>query len=110
MATGGLDLDVVSGKIERQPCSLRSLISEHDGGRAGVDHHRCIDAIDLGAEREFAVMRAGDMDVALLPRRILVERRADEVLHMVERRRLCGKRCPCGGYEQSEDEREACHV
>src|SRR3569833_537495 len=55
-------------------------------------------------------MRAGDVHEAWLARSILGERRADEMLHMIEGGRLRGERCTGGSQEQDDDKRKACHV
>ena len=58
VAADGLERHVVVQQFEREPRRLGGLVGEHHGGRAGVDHHRHLDAVDPGVEPEFAAVAA----------------------------------------------------
>src|ERR1700730_12164919 len=60
-AAGGLDIDVIFQKLERQARGLRGLIGQHHRRRAGIDHHRRNDAVDPGLQRELAALAARDL-------------------------------------------------
>ena len=47
--------------FERQSDRLRGLPGQHHRCRAGIDHHRRGDAVDLGAQRELAALSARDL-------------------------------------------------
>ena len=61
VAAGGFDVDIVFEHFQRQPDRLGGLLGQHHRGRAGVDHHRRVDAVDLGVQREFAGLAARDL-------------------------------------------------
>jgi tRNA-dihydrouridine synthase A len=58
---GSFDVDVVLEHFERQAGGLGGLIGQHDGGGAGIDHHRRGDAVDLCPQRELAALAARDL-------------------------------------------------
>ena len=51
----------------RQTGRLGGFLREHHRARAGVEHHRYLGAVDLGADREIATMAAHDFDAAAVP-------------------------------------------
>ena len=61
MTAGGFDVDIVFEHLDRQADRLRRLPGQHHRCRAGVDHHRRLDAVDLGMQREFAGLAARDL-------------------------------------------------
>ena len=81
-------VDVEVEQFQRQAGGLRGLVGQHDRGRAGVDHHRRVDAVDLGAQREFAAGAARDLyDAVMRGGRRWPRRRASSASSTSRRRR-----------------------
>jgi hypothetical protein len=68
-AVGGVDVDRVGQEFKRQSRGLRRLLGEHDGGRAGVEHHGDARAVDLGRHLEVAAAAAHDLYASLAAHR-----------------------------------------
>jgi hypothetical protein len=63
-AVGGVDVDGIGEDFEREPRRLGRLVGQHDGARAGVEHHRDVSAVDLRRDRETSAAAARDLDGA----------------------------------------------
>ena len=62
MTARGFDVDVVFEHLERQADRFCGFPGQHHRCGAGIDHHRRLDAVNLGAEGEFAGVAARDLN------------------------------------------------
>ena len=60
-AVRGIDLHRIGQQLERQAGGLGGLLREHDGARAGVEHHGDARAVDLRRHLEIAAAPAHDL-------------------------------------------------
>ncbi len=110
VSAGGLDIDVVFEQFQRQAGGLGRFIGQHDGRRAGVDHHRSVDAIDPGLQRKFTTLPARDLDGPRWRRRPLAQQFRNSVAGSRDPLRIAIGDHGAGRRQQDEyDKQNAAH-